>query len=101
MTREEIIGLALKVGATTDYAGDYCFDAGELERFAALLIANQSPKSSMAYQDGYEVGVTIEREACAKVCDEYLWWKDPADSCRDPGDGNIGCAAAIRARGAS
>ena len=63
----------------------------QLERFAALVLANNPPKSSMAWQEGFEAGRLAEREACAKVCDE-------ADKNSDwPIAAN--CAAAIRARG--
>ena len=44
------------------------------------------------------VSATVEREACAKVCDDKhdTWrWDDEADSASGPRD----CAAAIRARG--
>ncbi|MFM7009714.1 MAG: hypothetical protein ACKO0Z_10350 [Betaproteobacteria bacterium] len=44
----------------------------ELERFAALVVASIDPSSFMSYQEGYEVGVTVEREACAKVCEEGI-----------------------------
>jgi hypothetical protein len=55
------------------------FTSKELERFAALVRAD-------------------ERDACAKVCDDKhdTWrWDDEPDSASGPRD----CAAAIRARG--
>ena len=47
------------------------FDYTELERFAELVRAD-------------------EREACAKVCEEFGEWRDTS---------GVDCAAAIRARG--
>jgi hypothetical protein len=51
MTHEEIIKLARKAGIAKHGLGWTCWE-GQLERFAALVAAH-------------------EREACAKVCDEY------------------------------
>jgi hypothetical protein len=46
-----------------------------LERFAALVaehtLANIDPSKFMSYQEGLEAGRLAEREACAKVCDEF------------------------------
>jgi hypothetical protein len=42
----------------------------QLERFAALVVANIDPKSFMSWQEGHEAGVAQEREACIKVCME-------------------------------
>ena len=42
-----------------------------LERFAELVVANIDPKSFMTYHEGYEAGVTHERQECAKVCDAH------------------------------
>ena len=60
---------------------------GDIEHFAALVIANHPPQSSMAWQEGFEAGRLAEREACAKVCE---------DSMEYAGDT---LAQAIRARG--
>lgn len=57
-----------------EMALDTGFDADDettltsLQRFAALVIANNPPQSSMAWQEGYEAGKQAEREACANVC---------------------------------
>lgn len=69
-----------------------------LEAFAKMVAVK-------AFQNGYEKGVAafndavlLEREECAKVCDDKhdTWrWDDEADSASGPRD----CAAAIRARG--
>ena len=73
MNREHIIRMARDAGAdrNTDFS-DWSFDDAQLERFAALVAA-------------------AEREACAKVCEEYE---------NDMGYGQPQkCADAIRARG--
>ena len=78
MTQDEIIEMTRQAGG---------FDATPefLERFAQLVAAK-------AFQNGYEKGVaafteavSLEREACAKVCEHQPHW--------------VACAAAIRARG--
>jgi hypothetical protein len=56
-----------------------------LERFAALVIANNPPQSSMAWQEGFEAGRLAEREACAQIAFNAKTY--------------IEAAAAIRARG--
>ena len=64
-----------------------------LERFAALVIANHPPQSSMAWQEGNEAGRLAEREACAKVCESLAgqqWVTREAA---------LECSDAIRARG--
>ena len=71
MTRDDIIRMAKEAGAFFD--GDCSvYDMPEhcFERFAALVAA-------------------AEREACAKVCEEWGAWNNVAQD----------CAAAIRARG--
>ena len=42
---------------------------GDIEHFAALVIANHPPQSYMTWQEGHEAGRIVEREACAQVCD--------------------------------
>ena len=54
----------------------------------------QSPQSSMAWQEGCEVGRLAEREACAKICDHM------ASRCNDIRAAALESAAEnIRARG--
>ena len=69
MTRDDVIRLAREVGA--DVTGFINYDYGEemvlfhpkeLERFAALVIANHPPQSYMTWQEGYEAGKQAERE---------------------------------------
>ena len=60
---------------------------GDIEHFAALVIANHPPQSYMTWQEGFEAGKQAEREACAKVCEQGEFM-------------TFGCVAeAIRARG--
>ena len=70
MTQDEIIHVARKAGLPT--LTEYGYES--LERFAALVAAN-------------------EREACAKVCDQY------AENSSNPMNFAENCAAAIRERG--
>ena len=44
----------------------------KLERFAALVLANNPPNSSMAWQEGCEAGRRSENEANAKLVDHIL-----------------------------
>ena len=96
MTREDIIRMAREAGIEAE-ADTLCRYEGfvePLERFAALVIANNPPQSSMAWQEGYEAGKQTEREACAKLCDRYT------DSCSDHEAGTaMNIQEAIRARG--
>ena len=91
MTQDEIIEMAQEcglVGMRPHLDGIYI---ESLVAFAKLV-------AEKAFNDGYEKGVAgfmqaveLEREACAKVCDE-LFADVPPYSAPD-------CAAAIRARG--
>ena len=86
MTKDDIIKLAREAGGLPDpmvFIGAY-------ERFAALVLANNPPQSSVAWQEGCEFGRMAEREACAQLCD-HLWESKAA--------GAYECATAIRARG--
>ena len=65
----------------------------ELKRFAALVLANNPPDSSMAWQEGNEAGRRSEREACAKVSETL------ADDYYDCTGVANAITAAIRARG--
>ena len=58
MTQDESIEMARQAGF-----GTYPFEALSMfERFAALVLANNPPQSSMAWQEGYEAGRQAERE---------------------------------------
>lgn len=64
MDRDDIIRLARRAGAVFPSDGSWhkFEDDGSLERFAALVIANNPPQSWMSYQEGYEAGKLAERE---------------------------------------
>jgi hypothetical protein len=59
MTQDEIITMARQAGWSKEYLE---FGDERLERFAALVLANNPPQSSMAWQEGYEAGRQAERE---------------------------------------
>jgi hypothetical protein len=86
MNRDDIIKLAREAQMPFYWRTGEITYIDKLERFAALVIANHPPQSSMAWQEGFEAGRLAEREACAKLCEETdaQDWMD--------------CAAAIRAR---
>jgi len=88
MNREDIIRMARQAGSLIELAQEK--DLVWLASFANLVaqhtLSNIDPSKFMSYQEGMEAGRLAEREACAKVCDEFL----PL--------GNK-CAYAIRARG--
>ena len=93
MTQDEIIEMAREVGFVEyelDDGTTTAFDK-RYEAFAKLVVAK-------AFQNGYEKGVagfneavSLEREACAKLCDSF--------QTRDVGMQPAECAGAIRARG--
>jgi len=74
MTRDDIIRMAREAGFESNSLG-MTYTSGSLldllERFAVLVISSHQPQSSMSWQEGYEIGVATEREACAKVCDVF------------------------------
>ena len=78
MTRDDIIRMAREAGLERN--GYWEFDKNRLERFFLLAAA---------------AGAAAEREACARVCDEY------AKNSSNPMNFAENCAAAIRARGES
>lgn len=87
-----IIEMAEDVGAL-GYVRDsgkkphqWIFTPKELERFAALVIANHPPQSFMTWQKGNEAGKQAEREAILDLVDGYA-------------KNNTDLAEAIRARG--
>ncbi len=77
MTRDDIERMAVEAGGfIPEWRGIWELSGDALERFAALVAA-------------------AEREACAKVCEDYT---DRYAGCEDEGHG-YEIAAAIRARG--
>jgi hypothetical protein len=66
MNREDIIRMAREAGFV--YAGEDFQDLNIIiERFAALVLANNPPQSSMAWQEGYASGMARERERFTEV----------------------------------
>lgn len=102
MTQDEIIEMARFAGITIDSFG---FQGGFIEEFVvfAKLVAEKATEEANARANASwtlmcKKMVAIEREACAKVCDDKhdTWrWDNEPDSASGPRD----CAAAIRARG--
>lgn len=76
MNRDDIIRMAQEAGWDDHHAQ---FDT-RFQTFAALVIANHPPQSYMTWQEGYEAGKQTEREACAKVCEEYETNNDIAET---------------------
>jgi hypothetical protein len=97
MTRDDIIRLAREAGIDAE-RDTLCRNEGWVEpmvKFAALVIGNHQPRSSMSWQEGYEIGVATEREACAKVCENGTFLHDFSPEAVY----SRACARAIRARG--
>ena len=95
--QNEIIDMAIQAGIAEEIAA---FNILILEAFAKLVAAK-------AFQNGYEKGiaafdeaVSLEREACAKVCDELPAPDFYTDACAGMWDiTTLRCGDAIRARG--
>lgn len=90
MTRDEIIKIAKQAGAPNSSESPSFVDF--LEAFAKLVVAKHDPKIAIAdaYRAGVDSGIAAEREACAKLCENFGGFKD-----------GHSCADAIRARGES
>jgi hypothetical protein len=102
MTRDDIIRMARRAGASTEIKhvtvgnGDgIVFTPDELALFADLVAARTvssiDPSQFMSYREGFEAGAAAERETCAKVVEadpSYDWHRFACEA-----------AAAIRARG--
>ena len=71
MTQDEVIELAKQ--ADVWVAGQEPYQS-QLEAFANLI-------AKKAYLDGLENGIKAEREACAKIADEWaVGWPHPSQS---------------------
>ena len=91
MNREDIIRMAQEAGWDAHHAE---FDP-RIERFAALVMSAECDRLTdfaiQAAEKSVDVAIALEREACAKVCEQYE---------NDMGYGQPQkCADAIRARG--
>ena len=97
MSQDEIIKMAREAGLYQDINVSF---HQALRNFYDLVAAK-------AFQDGYEKGiaafteaVNLEREACAKVCDELPAPDFYTDACAGMWDiTTLRCGDAIRARG--
>lgn len=77
MTHDETIELARQAGferlGHTD--NDWVCYPEDIEAFAKLVakhtLLNIDPSKFISYQEGIEAGRFAEREACAKLCEEY------------------------------
>jgi hypothetical protein len=69
MNREDIIRMAREAGLhiATDVKWMPIIGLEYAEKFAALVIANHPPQSSMAWQEGYGAGCLAERERLIEV----------------------------------
>jgi hypothetical protein len=95
MTRDDIVKWAHEAAIIPPGWGATENQWKSLHNFAALVIGNNQPRSSMAWQEGYEIGVAAEREACAKVCENGTFLHDFSPEAKY----SRACARAIRARG--
>jgi hypothetical protein len=69
MKRNDIIRIAQEAGLhiATDVKWMPIIGLEYAEKFAALVIANHPPQSSMAWQEGYASGMARERERFTEV----------------------------------
>jgi len=69
MNREDIVRMAREAGLhiATDVNWMPIISLEYAERFAALVLANNPPQSSMAWQEGYASGMARERERFIEV----------------------------------
>ena len=103
MNRDDVISMAREAGFHWHYVEG---KVEELERFAALVVAAERerlkwdglhschPECDRPACVHTRKAVEAEREACAKVCEEY---QDAVDRHKWPS--GYECATAIRARG--
>ena len=61
---EDIIRMAREADPDWDYDRDM---VEWLERFAAIVIANNPPQTFMSYQEGYAAGVAAEQDRCCRI----------------------------------
>ena len=104
MTQDEIIEMARKAGCFEKHQVFY-FTLPELEAFANLFAQHEHQRfydaAMKAAEKAVDVAMSLEREACAKLCETLgvhpalnVWCGGP-DWYKHGKD----CAAAIRARG--
>lgn len=81
MTKGDIIAMARETGGVDIESNGYTSWVGTqttefLERFAALVATAEHRRVQQAYTDAatgsVKAAIAYEREACAKVCEEYV-----------------------------
>jgi len=104
MTRDDIIRMAREANCTTP--GQVLqFTIEELKRFAAFVAAAEREKLTQAAMSAAEIAIDkaieLEREACAKVCEEHgdKWAEGNDEWSNGQATAFYYCAIAIRARG--
>ena len=102
MTQDEINQMVEQAGFHGMLSIGVVMDSKQLEAFAKLVADKATEEANARANASWTLMckkmVELEREACAKVCDDKhdTWrWDDEPDSASGPRD----CAAAIRARG--
>jgi hypothetical protein len=102
MTQDEINQMVEQAGFHGMLSIGVVMDSKQLEAFAKLVADKATEETNARANASWTLMckkmVELEREACAKVCDDKhdTWrWDDEPDSASGPRD----CAAAIRARG--
>jgi hypothetical protein len=75
MTQDDIIEMAVQAGIKRDVLM-LGRNLELLEAFAKLVAAKHNPKIAIAdaYRAGVDSGIAAEREACAKLAEEYGTW---------------------------
>jgi hypothetical protein len=69
MTQDEIIEMATEV-----YGSAHADDIKFAKLVAKHTLMNIDPSKFIGgYREGFEAGVAKEREACAKICDEFCY----------------------------
>lgn len=94
--QKEIIEMARQVGVDMSLGEHWSFFIEELEAFYKLVADKEQEKFSADLIEYGKAMAAVEREACAKVCDEVGMFHEVcqgADLCFD-------LSKAIRARGA-
>lgn len=97
MNREEILRMAREQGLPeTEVEGVFRVNSDDLGRLLAAGRERFVEAAMKSAEKAVEVAITLEREACAKVCEDM---SGPIEVFNPKYVHYIDCAAAIRARG--
>ena len=107
MKLDTLVGMAKETAAFGVHpSGEYIYSfyTEQLQAFAKLIAQHEREKlidaAMKAAEKGINTALTLEREACAEICDGfYLSWIDIQGRYEFMGEGASECAGAIRARG--